>query len=96
MANSIGQDCVVSLTIPMDSIKSSCNTDERILRKMQALEAKLERMNKKVEGLAVRMPQVTSQIGGNQETMRRLERNQQHISKNWITKFLNWNLSCQN
>lgn len=75
MANSIGQDCVVSLTIPMDSIKSSCNTDERILRKMQALEAKLERMNKKVEGLAVRMPQVTSQIGGNQETMRRLESN---------------------
>lgn len=75
MANSIGQDCVVSLTIPMDSIKSSCNTDERTMRKMQALEAKLERMYTVVRGLEVRMPQVTSQLGGNQETMRRLEFN---------------------
>lgn len=75
MANSIGQDCMVSLTIPMDSIKSSCNTDERTLRKMKALEAKLERMYTVVRGLEVRMPQVTSQLGGNQETMRRLEFN---------------------
>lgn len=75
MANSIGQDCLVSLTIPMDSIKSSCNTDERTMRKMQALEAKLERMYTVVRGLEVRMPQVTSHLGGNQETMRRLEFN---------------------
>lgn len=72
MANTIGQDCMVSLTIPMDSsIKSSCNTDERTLRKMKALKAKLERMYTVVRGLEVRMPQVTSQLGGNQETMRR-------------------------
>nr|XP_022320638.1 myosin-11-like [Crassostrea virginica]XP_022320646.1 myosin-11-like [Crassostrea virginica] len=75
MTNSIGQDCVVSLTIPMDKIKSSCNTDERTLRKMQALEAKLERMYTSVRGFEVRMPQVTNHLNGNQETMKRLEFN---------------------
>ena len=75
MTNSIGQDCVVSLTIPMDKIKSSCNTDERTLRKMQALEAKLERMYTSVRGFEVRMPQVTNHLNGNQEMMKRLEFN---------------------
>ena len=75
MTNSIGQDCVVSLTIPMDKIKSSCNTDERTLRKMQALEAKLERMYTSVRGFEVRMPQITNHLNGNQETMKRLEFN---------------------
>ena len=75
MTNSIGQDCVVSLTIPMDKIKSSCNSDERTLRKMQALEAKLERMYTSVRGFEVRMPQITNHLNGNQETMKRLEFN---------------------
>lgn len=75
IANVIDQDCVVSLTIPRNSIKSSCNTDERTLRKMQALEAKFSRLYTAIRGLEVRMPQIASHQGKNQETMNRLEFN---------------------
>ncbi|XP_061182983.1 GRIP and coiled-coil domain-containing protein 2-like [Saccostrea echinata] len=75
ITNTIGEDCVVSLTIPRDSIKSSCNQDEGTLRKMQALEAKLQRLYTAVEGLEVRMPRIVSHQTRNQETMERLEFN---------------------
>ncbi|XP_062617366.1 uncharacterized protein LOC134279042 [Saccostrea cucullata] len=75
ITNAIGEDCVVSLTIPRDSIRSSCNQDEGTLRKMQGLEAKLQRLYTTVRGLEVRLPRIVSQQTRNQETMERLEFN---------------------
>lgn len=67
--------CVVSLTIPKDSIKSSCNIQDGILRKMQSMEAQLNRMHGRVQAVEMRLPQIVSRCSSTQDKVNSLEVN---------------------
>ncbi|XP_063398723.1 putative leucine-rich repeat-containing protein DDB_G0290503 [Mytilus trossulus] len=58
LETNVQESCVLSLTIPKDSIKSSCNMNEQVVRKMHSMESQFNHFRTKLGALEIRLPEI--------------------------------------
>ena len=73
-SSSLNQEsCVLSLTIPKDSIKSSCNMNEEVLRKMHSMEVQFNHYRTQVGSLEIRFPEIVLNMNRYNDKVEQLE-----------------------
>lgn len=67
------ETCVLSLTIPKDSIKSSCNMNEEVVRKMHSMEVQFNHYRNQGGALDIRMQEIALKMNRYNDKVEQLE-----------------------
>ena len=67
------ETCVLSLVVPKDSIKSSCNVNKGLLAKVQSLEGRLLETSRRLQSVEfLRLPAMMTEVGGIKQSNQRI------------------------
>lgn len=67
------ESCVLTLTIPKESIKSDCSMNEQLLRKMQSMESQFNHYKTLVGALEIRLPEIVLNMNRYNDKVEQLE-----------------------